>query len=90
MRIISLNQYQGNNREFVCLTETIKKAVVKSFWYNKLGAEGLLTKEIRSSRIRRLAKVRFLAPEILESILNGTQDPELTIKKLTEMANKID
>ena len=70
--------------------EKLIEAVVKSFWYNKLGAEGLLTKDIRNSRIRRLAKVRFLAPEILESILNGTQDPELTIKKLTEMANKID
>lgn len=70
--------------------EKLIEAVVKSFWYNKLGAEGLLTKDIRNSRIRRLAKVRFLAPEILESILNGTQDPELTLKELTEMANKID
>lgn len=69
--------------------EKLIEAVVKSFWYNKLGAEGLLTKDIRNSRTRRLAKVRFLAPEILESILNGTQDPELTIKELTEMANKI-
>ena len=34
-------------------------------------------------------KIYFLSPEILESILNGTQDPELTIKELTEMANKI-
>ena len=69
--------------------EKLIEAVVKSFWYNKLGAEGLLTKDIRNSRIRRLAKVRFLSPEILESILNGTQNPELTIKELTEMANKL-
>ena len=43
----------------------------------------------KTQKIIRRIRVRFLAPKILESILNGTQDPELTIKELTEMANKI-
>ena len=64
------------------------QAIVKSFWYNKLGAERRLPPEARNGNNKRLRKLRFLPPEIIESIMNGTQDPELTVKKLVEMAEK--
>ena len=64
------------------------QAIVKSFWYNKLGAERKLPIEARNGNNKRLRKLRFLPPEIIESIMNGTQDPELNIKKLIEMAEK--
>ena len=47
-----------------------------------------MTAEIRNGGCKKLKKVRFLPPEIIESILNGTQDPELNITKLIEMAEK--
>jgi len=64
------------------------QAIVKSFWYNKLGAERRLPIEARNGNNKRLRKLRFLPPEIIESIMNGTQDPELNVKKLIEMAEK--
>lgn len=64
------------------------QAIVKSFWYNKLGAEKKLPIEARNGNNKRLRKLRFLSPEIIESIMNGTQDPELNVKKLIEMAEK--
>ena len=64
------------------------QAIVKSFWYNKLGAERKLPPEARNGNNKRLRKLRFLPPEIIESIMNGTQDPELNVKKLIEMADK--
>lgn len=64
------------------------QAVVKSFWYNKLGAERRLPIEARNGNNKRLRKLRFLPPEIIESIMNGAQDPELNVKKLIEMAEK--
>lgn len=64
------------------------QAIVKSFWYNKLGAERKLPIEARNGNNKRLRKLRFLPPEIIESIMNGTQDPELNVKKLIEIAEK--
>lgn len=64
------------------------QAIVKSFWYNKLGAERRLPIEARNGNNKRLRKLRFLPPEIIESIMNGTQDPELNVKKLIEIAEK--
>lgn len=64
------------------------QAIVKSFWYNKLGAERKLPIEARNGNNKRLRKLRFLPPEIIESIMNGTQDPELNVKKLIIMAEK--
>ncbi|MBP3923967.1 recombinase family protein [bacterium] len=64
------------------------QAIVKSFWYNKLEAEKKLPIEARNGNNKRLRKLRFLPPEIIESIMNGTQDPELNVKKLIEMAEK--
>ena len=62
------------------------QAVIKSFLYNKLGAERRLPKEARNGNNKRLRKLRFLPPEIIESIMNGTQDPELNVKKLIAIA----
>lgn len=64
------------------------QAIVKSFWYNKLGAEKKLPIEARNGNNKLLRKLRFLPPEIIESIMNGTQDPELNVKKLIAMAEK--
>ena len=64
------------------------QAIVKSFWYNKLGAERRLPPEARNGNNKRLRKLRFLPPDIIESIMNGTQDPELNVKKLIDMAEK--
>lgn len=64
------------------------QAIVKSFWYNKLGAEKKLPIEARNGNNKRLRKLRFLPPEIIESIMNGTQDPELNVKKLIAMAEE--
>ena len=66
--------------------ETVFARSVKSFWYNKLGAERRLPPEARNGNNKRLRKLRFLPPEISESIMNGTQDPELTVKKLITLA----
>lgn len=63
------------------------QAIVKSFWYNKLGAERNLPPEARNENNKRLRKLRFLSPEIIESIMNGTQDPELNVKKLIAIAD---
>ena len=64
------------------------QALIKSFWYNKLGAERRLPPEARNGNNKRLRKLRFLPPDIIESIMNGTQDPELNVKKLIAIANK--
>ena len=66
----------------------IIQALIKSFWYNKLGAERKLPKEARNGNNKRLRKLRFLPPEMIEAIMNGTQDPELNVKKLIVMANE--
>ena len=65
------------------------QAIVKSFWYNKLGSERRLPIEARNGNNKRLRKLRFLPPEIIESIINGTQDPELNVKKLIKMAEEL-
>ena len=36
--------------------------------------------------MRRLMSLRFLPPQLVEDILNGKQDPLLTIEKLVDMA----
>ncbi len=64
------------------------QAIVKSFWYNKLGAERRLPSEARNGNNKRLRKLRFLPPEIIESIMNGTQNPDLNVKKLIAMADR--
>ena len=36
----------------------------------------------------RLRKLRFLPPVIIESIMNGEQDPDWNVKKLIGIANE--
>lgn len=59
------------------------EAIVKSFYYHKLMFENKLTSEQKANtHIYRLMKLRFLPKEIIEAILTGTQEPDLTIDKL--------
>jgi len=47
-----------------------------------------MTTTSSSGKNKRLRKLRFLPPEIIEAIMNGTQDPELNVKKLIAIANE--
>ena len=59
------------------------EAIVKSFYYHKLMFENKLTSEQKANtHIYRLMKLRFLPKEIIEAILTGTQEQDLTIDKL--------
>lgn len=59
------------------------EAIVKSFYYHKLMFENKLTSEQKANtHIYRLMKLRFLPKEIIEAILTGTQEPDLTIDNL--------
>lgn len=65
---------------------TLIQAITKGFYYHKLLLENKLTKDLKtSSHVRRLMKLRFLPPELIESILNGTQDRNLTIVQLYKL-----
>ena len=64
------------------------QAVVKSFYYSKLIAEGTPPPELKtSSYARRIAKLIFLPPKLIENILNGTQERDLTVVKLFKMTS---
>ena len=39
-----------------------------------------------SSYVHRLMRLRFLPPDIIDAILNGTQDRNLTLKQLYVMS----
>ena len=66
------------------------QAITKGFYYYKLREENKLTREQRnSSHVNRLIKLRYLPPNVIEDILNGKQDPTLTVKKLYEMSKTI-
>ncbi len=67
---------------------TLIQAVTKGFYYHKLLLEHRLAKELKSSsHVRRLMSLKFLPPDIIEAILNGSQDRGLTVKELYKMAN---
>lgn len=66
------------------------QAITKGFYYYKLREENKLTREQRnSSHVNRLINLRYLPPNVIEDILNGKQDPALTVKKLYEMSKTI-
>ena len=75
----------ANKRRY---NEKLIQAIVKSFWYNDLGAQGKMTAEIRNGSCKKVKNLRFLPKDLIEDILNGVQDPELNIKQLIEMANR--
>ena len=69
-----------NKRE---VNKFLLDAIVKSFYYHKLMFENKLTSEQKANtHIYRLMKLRFLPKEIIEAILTGTQEQDLTIDKL--------
>lgn len=68
---------------------TLIQAITKGFYYHKLWSEGKLTKEQKSSYTYRLMNLRYLPPRLIEDILNGKQDPELTVKELYRIANNL-
>ena len=53
--------------------------------YNKLILEGKTTAELQTRNARRLRKLRFLPPELIEQIFTGTQDADLTVEKLCNL-----
>ena len=57
----------------------------KGFYYNKLILEGKTTAELQTRNARRLRKLRFLPPELIEQIFTGTQDADLTVEKLCNL-----
>jgi DNA invertase Pin-like site-specific DNA recombinase len=74
--------------------DSLIKAIVRShFWHKQL--EDNTAKNIRdiqrqeglndSKYIRQVLKLRFLPPEVTESILNGTQERDLSVSKLLKM-----
>ena len=66
---------------------SLVQAITRGLYYYRLWEEGRLTeKEKQSSYVRRLMSLRFLPPQLVEDILNGKQDPLLTIEKLVDMA----
>lgn len=67
------------------------KAIIKSYYWNELLLSGKVKniKEIQTlegckdtSYIKDIINLRFLSPEIIETILNGLQPRDLTITKL--------
>ena len=73
----------ANKRRY---NEKLIQAIVKSFWYDNLGAQGKMTAEIRNGSCKKVKNLRFLPKDLIEDILNGVQDPELNIKGLIKMA----
>ena len=65
--------------------KTLIDAIVKGFYYNKLILEGKTTAELQTRNARRLRKLRFLDPKLIEQIMLGTQSKDLTVEKLCAM-----
>lgn len=73
----------GNEVEY---NLTLIQAITKGFYYHKLWEEGKLTPEQKNSYTYRLMNLRLLPPKIIEDILSGKQTPDITVKKLYELA----
>ena len=62
-------------------------AIVQSFWFNNKCANGELTrKEKLNGNNNRFKNLRFLPPNIIEDIINGKNDPDITVKDLLKIA----
>lgn len=73
----------GNEVEY---NLTLIQAITKGFYYYKLWEEGKLEKGQKTSYIYRLMNLRLLPPKIIEEVLNGKQTPDITVKRLYELA----
>lgn len=73
----------GNEVEY---NLTLIQAITKGFYYHKLWEEGKLTNEQKNSYTYRLMNLRLLPPKIIEAVLNGKQTPDITVKRLYELA----
>ena len=65
---------------------TLINVIIKGFYLYKLWQERKLQPEQKTTYNYRLMNLRFLPPKIVGDILNGKQDPTLTVKKLHELA----
>lgn len=73
----------GNEVEY---NLTLIQAITKGFYYHKLWEEGKLTPEQKNSYTYRLMNLRLLPPKIIEDVLSGKQSPDITVKRLYELA----
>lgn len=80
----------AENKE-ININSFLVKIIAKSYYWNKLIEEGKVqsSSDIQkieghnnNNYVKELLRLRFLAPEIIESILNGTQPRDLTAIKL--------
>lgn len=53
--------------------------------YNKMILNGKASPELYTRNARRLRKLRFLDPKLIEQIMLGTQSKDLTVEKLCAM-----
>lgn len=62
------------------------QAIVKSFYYHKELEEGRLSREDKnSSYVKKIMELRYLPPKIIEDIMNGRQEKDLTVSKLMSL-----
>lgn len=68
-------------------------AIVKSYYYHKQLKNGKTIEDIQneenlkdSKYVRNILNLKYLSPYLTEQILNGTQDKDLTLKKLFKIA----
>lgn len=74
---------QGENNYDIRLIN----AIVQSFWFNNKCANGELTrKEKLNGNNNRFKNLRFLPPNIIEDIINGKNDPDITVQDLLKIA----
>ena len=65
--------------------QTLVNAIIKGFYYNKMILNGKASPELYTRNARRLRKLRFLDPKLIEQIMLGTQSKDLTVEKLCAM-----
>lgn len=59
------------------------QAIVKSFYYHKEFKEGrLFQKDKNSNYVKKIMELRYLPPKVIEDIINGRQEKDLTVSKL--------
>ena len=66
---------------------------MKSYYYHKQLKNGKTIEDIQneenlkdSKYVRNILNLKYLSPYLTEQILNGTQDKDLTLKKLFKIA----